>query len=329
MLRAISRTLTRSCNAPAIWKPIQESAGSWEMRRGGATFLTRTFSAQPASAEKLSTPDPKDHSTYNAADNVMPHPGLRATASSPEAGGKDKSYWLMQPIYSKEYVESVEPHHQVPEAFFEKAGYYGVQAMRSLFDVATGYGHQMTEERWLRRILFLETVAGVPGFVAGMLRHMRSLRSMKRDRGWIHTLLEEAENERMHLLTFLQFREPGPLMRGTVLLGQGVFLNFYLLAYTISPRTCHSFVGYLEEEAVKTYTRCIKDLDAGLIPQWEKKALPEIAIKYWQLSPDATMRDLLLAVRADEACHSHVNHAFSHMKPSEENPFLPGTVHVP
>lgn len=43
-----------------------------------------------------------------------------------------------------------------------------------------------------------------------------------------------------------------------------------------------------------------QDLDAGLIPQWEKKALPEIAIKYWQLSPDATMRDLLLAVRADE-----------------------------
>ena len=29
------------------------------------------------------------------------------------------------------------------------------------------------------------------------LRHMRSLRSMRRDNGWIHTLLEEAENERM------------------------------------------------------------------------------------------------------------------------------------
>lgn len=33
--------------------------------------------------------------------------------------------------------------------------------------------------------------------VAGMLRHMHSLRGMKRDHGWIHTLLEEAENERM------------------------------------------------------------------------------------------------------------------------------------
>lgn len=62
--------------------------------------------------------------------------------------------------------------------------------------------------------------AGVPGMVGGMLRHMRSLRTMKRDHGWIHTLLEEAENERMHLLTFLQLREPGPLMRLMVLFGQ-------------------------------------------------------------------------------------------------------------
>ena len=53
-----------------------------------------------------------------------------------------------------------------------------------------------------------------------MLRHMRSLRSMRKDNGWIHTLLEEAENERMHLLTFLQLRQPGLFFRGMVLLSQ-------------------------------------------------------------------------------------------------------------
>ena len=42
-----------------------------------------------------------------------------------------------------------------------------------------------------------------------MLRHMRSLRTMERDHGWIHTLLEEAENERMHLLTFMTLRWVG------------------------------------------------------------------------------------------------------------------------
>lgn len=40
-----------------------------------------------------------------------------------------------------------------------------------------------------RRIIFLETVAGVPGMVAAMTRHLHSLRRMQRDYGWIHTLL--------------------------------------------------------------------------------------------------------------------------------------------
>jgi ubiquinol oxidase len=30
---------------------------------------------------------------------------------------------------------------------------------------------------------------------------------------------------------------------------------------------------------------------------------PELALKYWRLQPGASMRDLLLVVRADEACH--------------------------
>ena len=37
---------------------------------------------------------------------------------------------------------------------------------------------------------------------------------------------------------------------------------------------------------------------------------------------DATMRDLILNVRADEACHSHVNHTFAAMKGYEDNPFV-------
>lgn len=89
-----------------------------------------------------------------------------------------------------------------------------------MFDFATGYGPEMDMKKWLRRIIFLETVAGVPGMVGGMLRHLRSLRSMKRDHGWIHTLLEEAENERMHLLTFLALRQPGFMFRSMVIITQ-------------------------------------------------------------------------------------------------------------
>ena len=105
---------------------------------------------------------------------------------------------------------------------------------------------------WLRRLIFLETIAGVPGMVAGMLRHLRSLRRLQRDMGWIHTLLEEAENERMHLLTFIRLREPGLMFRASVLVAQGIFFNSFFMVYVVNPKACHRFVGYIEEEAVKT-----------------------------------------------------------------------------
>jgi ubiquinol oxidase len=77
-----------------------------------------------------------------------------------------------------------------------------VKFMRWGLDKATGYRHEraislneknpeaarkkftMTEERYMIRNVFLESVAGVPGMVAGMLRHLHSMRRMKRDNGW-------------------------------------------------------------------------------------------------------------------------------------------------
>ena len=127
-----------------------------------------------------------------------------------------------------------------------------------------------------------------------------------------------------HLLTFLQLYQPGPAFRAAVLGAQGVFLSLYSMFYAISPRHCHSFVSYLEEEAVKTYTKAINDLDSGLLPEWTSKPAPTVAINYWKLGPEATMRDLLLAVRADEACHRHANEIFASLKADDPNPFSTG-----
>ena len=55
---------------------------------------------------------------------------------------------------------------------------------------------------------------------------------------------------------------------------QGIFFNAYFVAYVISPKLCHAFVGYLEEEAVKTYTHVISDMDKGRLPDWETKQVP-------------------------------------------------------
>jgi hypothetical protein len=139
----------------------------------------------------------------------------------------------------------------------------------------------------------------------------------------IETLLEEAYNERMHLLTFLKMAEPGWFMRLMVLGAQGVFFNGFFLAYLISPRTCHRFVGYLEEEAVITYTRAIHDLETGKLPRWEKLEAPAFAVKYWAM-PEGhrTIRDLLLYIRADEAKHREVNHTLGNLSQKDPNPYM-------
>jgi hypothetical protein len=195
---------------------------------------------------------------------------------------------------------------------------------------------QMTEKEWMLRIIFLETLAGVPGMVGGMCRHLRSLRKLEKEGRWIETLLEEAENERMHLMTFMQIKKPGLMTRMAVVGAQGVFCNAFFFAYLLytphscytddsSPRTCHRFVGYLEEEAVITYTRCLADLRAGLLPAWSSPEfqVPDLAKDYWHLPANCSMEDLLLAIRADEAGHRHVNHTLASLEARDKNPFTP------
>ncbi|ODV91473.1 hypothetical protein CANCADRAFT_23633 [Tortispora caseinolytica NRRL Y-17796] len=245
--------------------------------------------------------------------------------------------WV-HPIYTREQIEAIDVAHREAKTFRDRFALTAIRMIRSTFDFATGYKHpppgheadkkfEMTPELWLRRFLFLESIAGVPGMVGGMVRHLQSLRILRRDNAWIETLLEEAYNERMHLLTFMQLTKPGWFMRLMLLGGQGVFFNLFFVSYLISPRTCHRFVGYLEEEAIITYTRCLKDIAAGRIPEWKTEGVPQIAKKYWRLDDNATMEDLIYYVRADEAKHREVNHTLANLKPSDPNPFVIHTVH--
>jgi ubiquinol oxidase len=144
--------------------------------------------------------------------------------------------------------------------------------------------------------------------VGGMLNHLKSLRRMQDDRGWIRTLLDEAENERMHLMTFIAVAKPNLFERILVILAQGVFFNAFFVLYLFAPRTAHRLVGYFEEEAVVSYTQYLEEIDAGRVPN---PPAPELAIAYWKLPADATLRDVVIAVRADEAGHRDVNHAFA------------------
>ena len=71
----------------------------------------------------------------------------------------------------------------------------------------------------------------------------------------------------------------------------------------------------------------LQDIDSGKL--WTGVSAPAMARTYWRLPDGADMKDLVLAVRADEACHSHVNHTFSQIKPDEPNPFGLGSHEVP
>lgn len=163
-------------------------------------------------------------------------------------------------------------------------------------------------KRYGHRAIVLETIAAVPGMVGAMATHLHCLRRMVEDDGWIRTLMEEAENERMHLMTFVEIARPSTLERLLIVVAQWAFFLGFFLLYLVSRRTAHRLVGYFEEEAVISYTHYLAEIEAGRTPD---TAAPAIAKRYWKLADDATLRDVVRVVRADEAHHRDVNHAFA------------------
>ena len=191
--------------------------------------------------------------------------------------------------------------HRKPEGISDRIAYAFVRLLRFVADT-------FFSGRYGNRAVVLETVAGVPGMVAGLLQHLTSLRTMREDSGWIRELLEEAENERMHLMTFVQIVQPNLFERIIVMITQAIFYNAYFWLYLFAPRTAHRVIGYFEEEAVVSYTAYLAKIDAG---ETENIPAPQIAIDYWKLGQNARLREVVIAVRADEAGHRDRNHYFA------------------
>jgi ubiquinol oxidase len=211
--------------------------------------------------------------------------------------------------------------HHAPTGFSDRFALGFTKLLRFSADTffAKRYGH---------RAIVLETVAAVPGMVGAMVTHLTCLRRMRDDEGWIRTLMEEAENERMHLMTFIEIAKPTWFERMVILGVQGVFLAGFSLLYLVSSRTAHRVVGYFEEEAVTSYTLYLQEIDEGRSPN---VPAPAIARHYWKLADDATLRDVVLVVRADEAHHRDVNHGFASSlggMPQDERPTAPYPLHA-
>jgi len=164
-------------------------------------------------------------------------------------------------------------------------------------------------KRYGHRAVVLETIAGVPGMVAGMWMHFKSLRSMKAGYGkHIREMLAEAENERMHLMFFIEIAKPNIFERSLVLFSQFLFGAFYFFMYVFFTKTAHRMIGFFEDEAVKSYTEYLKMIEDGEI---ENVKAPQIAIEYYDLKSNARLIDLVKCVKADEEHHSEVNHKYA------------------
>ncbi|MGA0140898.1 MAG: alternative oxidase, partial [Pelagibacteraceae bacterium] len=204
---------------------------------------------------------------------------------------------------------SLDIHHK-PENMSDRVALAFTKLLRFIADTffKKKYGH---------RAVVLETVAAVPGMVGGMLIHLKSLRKIKEDKGWIKTLLDEAENERMHLMTFINIAQPTLFERILIIIAQFIFIILYLFIYLISARTAHRIVGYFEEEAVISYTQYLNEIEDGKI---ENVKAPKIAIDYWNLPLNSTLKDVIKVVRDDEAGHRDVNHGYANILNKKEDP---------
>lgn len=163
----------------------------------------------------------------------------------------------------------------------------------------TRYGH---------RAVVLETIASVPGMVGGLFQHLKSLRFIRDDNGWIRALLDEAENERIHLLVYSEIAKPTILERILIIIVQFFFCIIYGILYLLSPKTAHRVVGYFEEEAIHSYERYKELVNEGV-----HKNIPATALAktYWKLDEDARLIDMIEATIIDEMLHRDVNHRFA------------------
>lgn len=206
--------------------------------------------------------------------------------------------------------------HHVPRTLSDRIAYRLVGMVQAVAGALFGrrYGH---------RTIVLETIAAVPGMVAATLLHLKCLRLMIDDRGWIRALLNEAETQRAHLMVFVAIDRPNLFERWVVLLAQGLFYNAHFLIYLFSPRTGHRIAGYFAEDAVRGYGQYLAEIRAG---RQDDPPAPPLAVAYWNLPLDARLSDVIAAIQEDEALHRDINHGFADALDSGSN--LPGPARI-
>jgi len=282
-------------------RPVHMTVNSYAIT-SSCSQAVRLMSSIPAVAKTVEEPSSNGSSSSSSSQDLERSHYWGLVPRKTDQTKKDGTPWpwhCFKPsdTYTPDITIEVEKHYK-PTAIIDKLAYRTVRVLRLL-------PKAFFRDKYGCHAMMLETVAAVPGMVGGMLLHFKSLRRFEESGGWIRTLLDEAENERMHLMTLIQVIKPTAFERLLVLAVQGAFFNCYFILYLLSPQLAHRFCGYLEEEAVESYTHFLNQIKDGTFPNGPA---PPIAIDYWQLPQDATMKDVVTMIRADECHHRDLNH---------------------
>ena len=139
--------------------------------------------------------------------------------------------------------------HVEPKDTLDQMAYNAVKLVRLGFDSVTGWKHDnITINNILNRTIYLETIAAVPGMVAAIVRHFKSLRTMKADGGYLQLFLEEANNEQETKTIINNYSDLGEVVK---------LQKIYNLRHRIGTR------GFLAPEVIfnsKIQTKGIKNL---------------------------------------------------------------------
>ncbi|CEG07034.1 Alternative oxidase [Afipia felis] len=174
--------------------------------------------------------------------------------------------------------------------------------------VAWMAGNTFFNSRYGDQVIVLETVTAVPPMVVATLLHLKCLRRMLDDGGWVRTFMDEAESQRTHLMAFVALAKPNAWERFLIVLVQGIFYNAYFFLYLISAGTAHRLAAYFAEQAVQGYSKYLSQIESG---ERAMQPAPALAIAYWALAPDAQVRDMIASMLEDEAIHRDLHHAFA------------------
>ncbi|KAG6966146.1 hypothetical protein JG688_00006896 [Phytophthora aleatoria] len=267
------------------------------------------WTAAPLPQIKAATEKPASLKHFIKSSSSQALAPIGGTALTNTNNGPECSNPVPHPVYD-DAIDDIPQTRDKPKKFHDRVALIGVKTLRLSFDLLAGYrgpGGAMTEQDWLNRCLFLETIAGVTGMVERMARRLRSL---KQNNDWTQSLLDETENERMHQLIFMDMKQPGWLVRMSVLAVQGISFSTLSLVIMVSPKTCHRFVEFLEEEAIKTYTYLLEDMEHGHLDEWCTLTAPLIGRSYYDLPDDAKVYDMIKCIRVDEASHNDMKHVF-------------------